>query len=151
MTDLRKKALWMSLIGSILGLGIGLLLHVLSGPEGSLSQESDRPYLLLYLLLSSLYGAVNMGTSALYGVEDWSILRCTFTHFAICVTSSILFFGALILFGWMKMPSPVWSILLLAAYVAVYCLIWLLQYLSYRRKVKQMNAKLRQWKANRKD
>lgn len=149
MTEMKKRALWMSLLGLVLGVGVGLLFH-LSIPDGSLARPEQRPFLLLYLLASGLYGAVNMGTSALYDVEDWSILRCTAAHFAICLGSSALFFGTLILAGWMPMPSVGWWAVMLSAFVAVYCLIWLFQYLAYRRKVKNMNAQLRKWKNSRK-
>ena len=147
---MKKRALWMSLIGLALGAGVGILFHLLSEPEAYLAQPEHRLSLVLYLLASGLYGAVNMGTSALYDMEDWSILRCTATHFAICLGSSALFFGTLILAGWMAMPSVGWWAVMLAAFVAVYCLIWLFQYLAYRRKVKNMNAQLRKWKNSRK-
>lgn len=146
MSDVRKKALWLSLIGFALGVGVGALFHVLSGGEGFLSRGLT---LALYFLMSGLYGAVNMGTSAVYSIEDWSILRCTFTHFAITVISSVLFFGGMILLGWMGLPPLGWGLLMLAIFVAVYFLIWLLQYLSYRRKVKRMNARLREWRSHR--
>ena len=146
---MKKRALCMSLIGLALGAGVGILFHLLSEPEAYLAQPEHRLSLVLYLLASGLYGAVNMGTSALYDMEDWSILRCTATHFAICMVSSALFFGTLILAGWMSMPSLGWWAVMLAAFVAVYFLIWLIQYLAYRRKVKQMNAQLRKWKSSR--
>ena len=145
---MRKKALWLSLIGFVLGVGVGVLMHALSD-GGVLSRAENRLSLILYYLASGLYGAGNMGTSALYGMEDWSILRCTATHFAISIGSSVLFFGGMILLGWMHLPPLGWFLLMLIAFVAVYFLIWLLQYLSYRKKVKQMNAKLRQWRSHR--
>ena len=149
MNDVRKKALWMSLLGFALGLGIGVLFHALAGMDAFLAREENRSALLLYYLLSGLYGAANMGSSALYGIENWSILRCTLTHFCICVGSTAAFFGAMIRLGWMSMPPASVCALTGAAFVAVYCTIWLAQYLSYRRKVKKMNAALREWKKRR--
>ena len=73
-----------------------------------------------------------MGSSALYGIEDWSILRCTLTHFCICVGSTAVFFGVMILLGWMSMPPAGVCALTCAAFAAVYCMIWLAQYLAYR-------------------
>ena len=146
-----KKALWLSLIGFVLGVGVGVMFHTLSGPDTYLAREEHRLGLMLYFLLSGVYGAVNMGTSAVYGIDSWSILKCTATHFAISVGSSLLFFGAMILMGWMAMPSLSWCLLMLAAFVAVYFLIWLLQYLAYRRRVRQMNEKLRAWRSHRKN
>ena len=149
MTDLQKKVLRMSLIGFAAGVGIGVVFYFLNDPNDFLSQTENRFSLLLYFLFSGLYGGINMGTSAVYGIEEWSILRCTATHFAICVGSSIAFFGGMILLGWMGMPPLGVCLIMLAAFLAAYFLIWFLQYLSYHRKVKHMNAKLRAWKAHR--
>ena len=150
MKEIEKKALWLSLIGFALGFAIGLLFYSLNGPESFLSQDGSRLALVLYLLWSGLFGAVNMGTSAVYGVEAWSILRCTFTHFCICVGSTAIFFGVMIAAGWMPMPPAGVCAVTAAAFLVVYVIIWLMQYLSYRRKVKNMNAKLREWKTRRK-
>lgn len=150
MNEMRKKALWLTLGGFVLGVGIGAIFHFLAGPDAYLAQEENWPVLLLYFVFSGLYGAVNMGSSAVYGIEGWSILRCTFTHFLICVGSTLLFFGMMILLGWMSVPPAGVCALTGAAFLAVYFLIWLVQYLAYRRKVKKMNAKLREWKARQK-
>ena len=150
MNETKKKALWFSLLGFALGVGIGVTFHMLAGPDAYLAQGENLLSLLLYFLLCGLYGAVNMGTSALYAIEKWSILRCTFTHFMICVGSAAVFFGLLILFGWMEVPPAGIIALAGAAVVIVYLLIWLAQYISYRRKVRKMNVALRQWRARQK-
>ena len=150
MDDLRKKALWMALLGFALGALVGVVILLLPGVDGYLSEPDHRLMMVLYLAMSGLYGAVNMGTAALYGVEDWSILRCTATHFAICIGSTVLFFGTMILAGWMSVPPLGACLVMLLAFLTVYFLIWFLQYLSYRQKVRTMNAKLRKWKAHRK-
>lgn len=149
MNEWRKNALRLSLLGFMLGVGIGMLFYSLAGSEGYLAQAENRPARLVYFLLCGLYGAANMGTSAVYGIEEWSILRCTLTHFLISVGSTVLFFGAMVLLGWMGMPPAGVCALIGAAFVAVYALIWLMQYLAYKRKVKIMNAKLRAWKKRR--
>lgn len=149
MNEVRKKALWLSLLGLALGVGVGLMFYLLGNPGGFLAE--NRPALLLYFAASGLYGAANMGTSAVYDIESWSILRCTFTHFLITVCSSILFFGMMILLDWMNMPSAGVCALICLAFVLVYAMIWLAQYIAYVKKVKKMNAKLREWKSRRKN
>ncbi|MBR0229296.1 MAG: DUF3021 domain-containing protein [Clostridia bacterium] len=150
MNDVKKRARWLSLLGFALGAGVGLMFYFLAGSEAILAQADQLPARALYFLLCGSYGAANMGTSALYGIDEWSILRCTATHFLIVVGDTILFFGALILLGWMAMPPAGVCALIAAAYTLVYFLIWLAQYLSYKRKVKSMNAKLRSWKSQQK-
>ncbi len=46
----------------------------------------------------------------------------------------------------MGMPPAGVCALIGAAFLTIYFLIWLMRYLSYKRKVKNMNAKLRAWK-----
>ena len=149
MKDLRKKAIVFSLAGFAAGIAVAFVFYALLEPEDFLSREENRGTLILYFFLSGLYGAVNMGTSALYGIDAWSILRCTLTHFLISVGSTIVFFGTMIALGWMDMPPLGFCALIGGTFVLVYALIWLVQYVSSRRQVKKMNAKLRQWKARR--
>lgn len=149
MSNLRKKALWLALLGVVLGIGVGLMFYVFAGPGGFLAQEENRLAMFMYFLLCGLYGAVNMGTSAVYDIESWSILRCTLTHFGITLVSTVLFFGTMILLGWLTAPPAGVCLLAAAAYVVIYFLIWLAQYLSYRKKVRKMNATLRKWKNRR--
>lgn len=149
MSELKKKALWLTLLGFALGLGVGLLFCFVFEPDGFLTWNENKAALTLYLIASGLYGAVNMGTSAVYGIEKWSILRCTFTHFLITVFSTVAFFGMMILLGWMDMPPAGVCAVFGVIFVAVYASIWLFQYLAYRRKVKNLNAKLRAWKKSR--
>lgn len=149
MSNLRKKALWLALLGVVLGIGVGLMFYVFAGLGGFLAQEENRLAMFMYFLLCGLYGAVNMGTSAVYDIESWSILRCTLTHFGITLVSTVLFFGTMILLGWLTAPPTGVCLLTAAAYVVIYFLIWLAQYLSYRKKVRKMNATLRKWKNRR--
>ena len=150
MNDMKKTVLWLSLFGFALGIGIGLLFYSLASPDAFLAQTDKLPARLMYFLLCGLFGAVNMGTSAVYGIEEWSVLRCTVSHFLISAGSTVAFFAVMIAYGWMDMPSAGVCALIAAAFVLVYFMIWLMQYLAYKRKVKKLNARLREWKAQRK-
>ncbi|MBR3503317.1 MAG: DUF3021 domain-containing protein [Clostridia bacterium] len=150
MNEIKKTALWFALLGFVVGVAVGVMFYLPARPDGFLAHEENRHALLLYFLFSGLYGGLNMGSSALYSIENWSILRCTLTHLAICVGSTIVFFCGMILLGWMSVPSAPVCALAGAAFVFVYAMIWLGQYLAYRRQVKKMNAKLRAWKGQRK-
>lgn len=151
MKDVRKKAIVFSLAGFAAGVAVAFVFYALLEPGDFLSQEENRGALILYFFLSGIYGMVNMGTSAVYDIDAWSILRCTLTHFLISVGSTIAFFGTMIALGWMSMPPLGFCALIGGAFVLVYALIWLAQYISYRRQVKKMNAELRQWKARRRE
>jgi hypothetical protein len=50
--------------------------------------------------------------------------------------------------GWFKLDDPVFWIVV-AAMAAAYVLIWLVQYLSYRRTIRKMNENLEKMKAEK--
>jgi Flp pilus assembly protein TadB len=84
-----------------------------------------------------------MGSSVVYGIEKWSIARATATHFLLVFA---LYFFLVISMGWFSLSDPVFWIVV-GTMVAVYILIWLLQYLSYRRQIREMNDELIKWKS----
>ena len=150
MNALRKRAVRLGLLGFVLGMLVGVAILLLSENDAlSLSSAEKAASTILYLLLSGVNGAVCWGSTVVYGIESWSILRSTVTHFFIAFGSLFLFFCAGIALGLMQLPSPGICLLILAACLAVYVLIWLGQYLVYQRKVKKMNLELKAWKARR--
>lgn len=150
MTNLRKKAVWLSLIGFVLGIVVGVCIQLLTAPERLSFTDGERIIpTILYLTLSGLLGALGMGSAVIYDIDDWSILRCTATHFLICLGGFTVFYALLIVMKWGSLPPFGILAVILGAYIAVYFCIWLSQYLIYRYKVKKMNEKLREWKARR--
>ena len=149
MKELRKKALILSIAGFILGVLIGIAFLIILD-DGTLKNENTVGK-ILYLMTCGLYGALAWGSSVIYGIESWSILRCTVTHGLITFGGLTMFFGVLIATGWMKKPSFGAALIMLIMFLLVYFLIWLIQFMIYRRKVKKMNLKLREWKDHRED
>ena len=149
MTNLRKKALWMSLLGFVLGIVVGLCFLLIPEPE-SLSFTNQILTMVLYYVFCGLLGAISMGTSVIYDIESWSILRCTVTHFLITIVGFIIFYAGLIVIGISSLPPPGICFFFIVIFVVIYFCIWLIQYLVFRHKVKKMNAKLQTWKAHKK-
>ena len=149
MKELRKKALILSISGFLLGVLIGIAFLIILD-DGTLKNENTVGK-ILYLMTCGLYGALAWGSSVIYGIESWSILRCTVPHGLITFGGLTMFFGVLIAAGWMKKPSFGAALIMLIMFLLVYFLIWLIQFMIYRRKVKKMNLKLREWKEIRKD
>ena len=135
---LWKKATLLGLAGFVIGALIGVC-FVLSG---SISFREALPH----ILLGGLYGGAAMGSSVVYDIEKWSIARATVTHFLLVF---VLFFLLVITTGWFSLDAPVFWVVV-GIMVAGYVLVWLLQYLSYRRKVEEMNDSLKKWKAGEK-
>ena len=136
---LWKKATLMSLAGFAIGAAIGIML-MLANPSAGWKAA------LPHIILGGVQGAVAMGSSVVYEIEKWSIARATVTHFLLVFA---LFFAISLSMEWFRPDDPVLWIVV-AAMVAGYVLIWLFQYLSYKREIRKMNDNLRRWKSKKK-
>ncbi len=132
---LWKKATLLSLAGFVIGAAIVICLVLLD------SQPLQGAF--AHIVIGGIYGAVAMGSSVVYGIEKWSIARATATHFLLVFA---LYFLLVISMGWFSLSDPVFWIVV-GAMVAGYILIWLLQYLSYKRQIREMNDELIKWKS----
>ena len=137
MNKTWKHALLLAAIGLAVGLLVSWFFAQMAGSEEGLGFP-----LWLNYLLGALQGALAMGSTVVYDIERWSVTRCTVTHFIIAFGG----YTALgLIEGWMKLNDPGFWIMT-AAMVAVYFIIWLVMYLSYKRTIKRMNAELNRWK-----
>lgn len=139
MRELWKKTALLAAIGFAAGLLVGLGFLLLNG-IGEVYAREGAAWMIVYLLISSGMGMVNMGTMTIYGIERWSITRATLTHFCI-VMSTFSGLGAFL--GWFHSAL---GIIMLVACVIMYIIIWLIIYLSYKRQVRRMNEDLKRWK-----
>ena len=132
---LWKKATLLGLAGFVIGAAIVICLVLLD------SQPLQGAF--AHIVIGGIYGAVAMGSSVVYGIEKWSIARATATHFLLVFT---LYFLLVISMEWFRLDAPLFWIIV-GGMVVVYILIWLFQYLSYRRKICEMNEELEKWKS----
>ena len=137
---LWKKATLLGLAGFVLGVLTGIGFMLARSSEGLKAAFPN-------LLLSGVYSAVVMGSSIVYDIEEWSIARATATHFLL---SFSLYFLLVLSMGWFRLDDPVFWIVI-AVMVVIYVLVWLFQYLSYRRKIREMNHDLKIWKSTKKE
>ncbi len=133
---LWKKTMLLGLAGFVLGVLICIGFMLARSSEGLKAAFPN-------LVISGIYGAVAMGSSVVYGIEKWSITRATATHFLLVFA---LYFLLVLSMGWFSLSDPVFWIVV-GAMVAGYILIWLLQYLSYKRQIREMNDELIKWKS----
>ena len=137
---LWKKATLLGLAGFVLGVLTGIGFMLARSSEGLKAAFPN-------LLLSGIYSAVVTGSSIVYDIEEWSIARATATHFLL---SFSLYFLLVLSMGWFRLDDPVFWIVI-AVMVVIYVLIWLFQYLSYKRKIREMNHDLKIWKSTKKE
>ncbi len=145
MNELKKQALQKAVVGCVLGLLVGLGFSLLSKGERSFLGLEGAAATALYFLISGLYGALSMGSSVVYGIEEWSIFRATMTHFLMVIAGFAVLMWCISGSFWRYVSF--W--IMLAIMVVVYVLIWLIQYLAYRRRVEKINGELRRWKSAR--
>ena len=144
MEAIWKKAVILGAIGMILGIFIGAgFWYLMSGevPETSTSLSA----MMLHLLLSGVLGMVANGSSVIYEIEEWSIVRATITHFIIAMG---VFYVIAFTLRWFSPSDPACWIMS-AIMVIVYFTIWMVQSLIFKHKVKRMNEELRKWKSRR--
>ena len=140
MRMLWKKATLLGLAGFVLGVLTGIGFMLARSSEGLKAAFPN-------LLLSGIYSAVVTGSSIVYDIEEWSIARATATHFLL---SFSLYFLLVLSMGWFRLDDPVFWIVI-AVMAVIYVLIWLFQYLSYKRKIREMNHDLKIWKSTKKE
>ena len=139
MSDFKKKAIILSLIGFASGVLIGLCFYLSGSGETHSVGMMSTP---VYFVVSGIYGMISMGGSAVYDIEHWSITRCTVTH-ALTVTIGFIIFSWL--GGWLT--DFIYMGIIVAVMFVIYVIIWLICYHSYKRKVRRMNRDLADWKS----
>ena len=144
MEEIWKKAVVLGAIGMILGIFVGTGFWLfLSGDASGASDGSGA--MIVHLLLSGVLGMVANGSSAIYEIEEWGIVRATVTHFVITMGT---YYTIAFSLGWFSPTDPdCW--IMSGILVFVYFMIWLLQSLIFKHKVKRMNEELRRWKSMR--
>lgn len=94
---------------------------------------------IIQSLLCGLYGSICFGGSAVYYLENWSMLRALVTHFLMTVISYYLMGFFL---RWFSPDDISWCLLWFGIFILVYLSIWLSHILIYRAQMKEINEEL---------
>lgn len=130
MKDLIRKTIIRAFIGAIIGIGISVSLDVFINEYNSVYEA------VIQLVGSAILGLVNMGAMSIYDIESWGLLRSTVTHFVLSLSSFLL---ANSLLGWFDKNV---MLIVIVAFVLIYFMIWLFQYLIWKREIRKMNENL---------
>ena len=132
MNNMWKKAVLLGVAGYVLGVLIGVIV-ILTGLSDA--GHASVPY----VLLCGIPGCITMGSTVIYDVEKWSLVRATATHFAVCF---VTYYALAFLMGWLRFGDRLFWIIT-AAMVVGYVIIWLVMYLTYKRQIRKMNEELK--------
>ena len=136
---MKKQVFLRSLLGAFVGCFIGVVIIVcISLAIGGGNMHVATPALLAQV--GSEVGAFSLQMAAamlIWEVEHWSLLRQTLTHFLLCSVVCLPIAWAM---DWMA-DQPGWY---LFGFVAMYAGIWLINYLQIRRRVREINERLKQ-------
>ncbi|MCE5189662.1 MAG: DUF3021 domain-containing protein [Eubacteriales bacterium] len=149
---MKKEILKRSLLGAPLGMAIGMVITIIISltvgdgryyavvPELVNDMGNEINAVILQAVLSMIYGAAWAGASVVWDAEGWSLLKMTIVHLIIAsaATFPIAYFAR-----WM--PHTLGGVLLyIGIFIFIYAGIWVSQYSAMKKRVKEMNEKIKQ-------
>ncbi|MCH5351659.1 MAG: DUF3021 domain-containing protein [Clostridiales bacterium] len=149
---MKKKLLFRCLMGAPIGVTVSLIITIFfSLCLGGREYNPAPPELvelcgntviavIVQLLCSLAIGAASAGSSVIFEIEKWSLLKQTLVHFGVI---AVPFFGLGYLLNWVS-HQPIGALAFVGCFVAVYFIMWISIYFSIKSKVKKMNMQLRE-------
>lgn len=148
---MKKKLLVRCLIGAPIGLAVTTIITIIISlfvgdgrfyavvPELVADCGSEINAVLLQSACSLLYGAAWAGASLIWEQERWSLLRQTATHFVVgsAATLPVAYF-----MRWME-HSVLGVAVYFGIFIAVYFVIWATLYFSIRKKLREVNSRIK--------
>ncbi|HHX53352.1 MAG TPA: DUF3021 domain-containing protein [Clostridiales bacterium] len=148
---MKKKFVNFALLGAPIGLSITYLIPLFISffigdgtfhpvvPALAEALGNELNAVAVQAVVSLVYGAIFGGSSAIWLIEDWSILKQTAVHFAVVVgvTLPVAYF-----MRWMH-RSVTGVLSYVGLFAAIYAVIWLAQYTATRKKVDELNKGLK--------
>ena len=123
-----------ALIGALMGMAICLILYGFGMYDEIIID--NKPYVLMQFIGSALNGIICMGSTIVYDIDNLGLSKVTLLHYVITLVSFLSFN---FLLGWF---SEFNIILILAVFTVAYFIIWLANYLIYKREIRRMNKDL---------
>ena len=142
----RNRVIVLSIIG--FGMGVTLcsmvatLIGTLSAADGSLHPVSEEliaamgsplAAFITQALVSGFFGALAMGGSAVYSVEEWSLVKCTALHYVMVMAG---YAGTGISLHWFTLEDLPTFLFIMFCMTLGYIAVWLINYLSYKAQIR---------------
>ena len=154
---MKKKVIKRCLIGAPIGLSISFIITLIISiiinkgeyypvvPQLTSLCGNELNAVIIQTVCSLIYGAVFGGASAIWEVEKLSLLKQTVIH---CLIISVSSFPIAYFMYWM--PHSFWGI---AGYIAIfffiYFFIWISWYFAMRKRIRELNEKIKVNTVNR--
>ncbi|MBO4904347.1 MAG: DUF3021 domain-containing protein [Lachnospiraceae bacterium] len=148
----KQRVMMLSSIGFGLGVIAGTIIAAFTG---TISHGGETLYLCapefieavgdpltaftIQAVLLGIYGVLAMGGSAVYSIENWSILRCTVTHYLTVLTGIYVLAFSL---RWFNITDTKAILIMFLIMTPPYFLIWLINYISYKSEISKINKEL---------
>ena len=141
-----KKVLLRAGIGFLIGAVVGNLIAFLTGSSATdgvafssrqlldMSGGSAVLAMMLQSLFSGLYGALCFAGMSLYDAERLPLAAATALHCGLIV---LPFIPISYLLGWVS--GIVETLIIAAAQIAVFFIIWLILYFGYKKQIRELN------------
>ena len=149
---MRKEILKRCLFGAPIGIAIGVIVTIIISlalgdgkfyavvPDLVNDMGSEINAVILQTVLSMVYGAAWAGASVVWDAEGWSLLKMTLVHLAI---ASVATFPIAYFARWM--PHTFGGLMMyIGIFLLVYAGIWISQYSAMKKRVKELNEKIKQ-------
>lgn len=147
---MKKKMLLRGLLGFPLGIAIGYVITIFISlaigkdgyspcvPELIETTGSEIGAVVLQAVLSGLLGTVFAVSSAIWEIENWSIVKQTGIYFTVTALGMmpIAYFT-----NWME-HSVGGFLLYFGIFVGIFIVIWIIQYLFWKARINRMNEKV---------
>lgn len=133
---LGSKLAIKTLSGLVLGMIIGVAFWMITGPSlGNMYNTA----LVLHLVVSGLLGMICMGSSIVYDIDRWGLLKATIVHYLACMSS---FSAASVILSWF----PTWKSFAVMGIIMtlVYAGIWIGESLHWKRTINGLNEQLKE-------
>lgn len=145
---MKKKILMRGLFGLPTGIAIGfvitLIISICIGngsfypvtPELIDATGNELNAVILQTVLCAIMGAGFAAASIIWELDSWSLAKQSGIYFMII---SVIMLPIAYLTNWMK-HTALGVLSYVAIFVAIFVVVWLSQYLLWKRKIKQMNT-----------
>lgn len=148
---MKKRIMLRCLAGAPMGLALSTMITIVISftvgdgrfyavvPELAADCGTEINAVLLQAICSLLYGAAWAGASVIWEIEQWSMLRQTTIHL---IVGSLATFPIAYFMRWMD-HSILGILAYFGIFLGIYFVIWVSQYYATKRRIQQINDKMR--------